>query len=317
MADHRAPGQVAVATPSPLPTPPPLFDAAREPDLVLRPRWWLVALAVAAMAAGVVALAKLSYDTESLDPRVPLLAAYSAVIAVVMVRARIAVTSGVMTRRTWRRWSAVSLDELRSVEIRRARLLKQEGPIRNVAVVEDRWGRRIKLKPVLWSGGARALLAMLDARVRALDTPVDDRTRTTLTRAGAAWSGALPGWASARPLPWETWPSGDGTPVPPDSATAQGKPSTVAITRLLWQRRKGDGRPKLKPGQLVAVLAAMGVGLGAIVFVGNAGTKAIRAEHCAAARHLWGTAAEVPQTEAPVSLVYARIGVAASPGTEG
>jgi hypothetical protein len=287
---------VPAATTVPLGPPPALrFDPSQLADVVLRPRLTVALLAILVAVAGPAGLVWLDYNAAIFDPRTLLVGLYGIALLVITVRARIVVADRIMWRRSFNRYRPVSLDALRSVELTRARYLKQQGvlPV-SMLRLSDRYGRRGSLKPVLWTGGARRLLAVVEGCVRAQGITVDATTARRLARASTEWSAEVPAWAyhPARP---------DDRPLAPAPATTP-KPSTF------WIRRNPDGTTKkAQPQLLIPMVGLMVVMLPVMVVAGRAGTNAIRSARCNSARPLWTDAPDFPGGDPPISSVAQRL----------
>ena len=269
--------------------PPDLrFDPARTPQLTLRPRP-LPALAGMAGAVGAVAgLLWLDYRAAFFDPRTLVFALYAAIATGVIIRARVVLIDGVMWQRRFNRYRPVSLDHLAHVEFTRARYSKREGllPIGVLRVI-DIYGRQTALKPALWSGGGRQLLATIKVAAQAQALVLDDTTTNRLAARVPDFTPDIPSWAynTAR----STAP-----------AAASVRPTRTA-------------RPQL----LIPVIAVIALLVPAMIVLGRAGTAAIRSARCSSSRALWSNAPDFPSGDSAVLSMAQRLAPAVVSGRTG
>ena len=265
------------------PIAPPLrYDPLAQRDLILRPHPVLRVVSVVGPAALTAWLLKVSWDEAAIDPRVLLLPAQFLLLVVIVLRAQVVVAGGALWRRSFRRYAGIDLGALDAVELRRARYLKQEGLVRTMLHVQDRSGRTLALKPALWSGGARPLLAGLGSLARQQGVVLDQRTSEAVDRAQADLQ-STPAWVANVGLR----PDGPATePLPASS---------------FWLRRDEHGRPKKgQPQWLVILPIILGLVFGGALYGSRVATDRLRSARCDRSRHLWeGTQSGSPS---PVSL---------------
>jgi hypothetical protein len=278
-------------------------------ELSMRPRPLLLALLCAGAAGAPVGLVWASYSAARFDGRIPFVALELLVVAFFALRARYVVADRTLWRRgvsSPRTARGVRLDRLASVEMGRARYLKNQGVMRTRLVVADDEGRQIALKPALWHRGARPLMALLDICARSQGLTLDDRTAEHLSTAGQAFGQDVPAWAyhgAARaggPVgPESDGAAGSGGPAGSDGAGTPAAPSSF------WTRRDADGRLKKAQWQrLPVVFAILAAAIPVVFFTAKVGTDAVRSARCASERHLWGPSAAVGATATSwVSLV--------------
>lgn len=275
---HEPTAPAAGGEPAPLPPWPPLrFDPSRQPDLVLHPRRGLVVTGLVLSAAFIALMLKLSYDSATFDPRIALLPLYAVGLGVAGFRGRIVVSGGVLWRRRFGSPAGVDLRELQVIRIGRARFFRREGFIRTILRVEDRHGRAVSMKPVLWAGGSSVLLAGLAGAARAQGVTLDDRTRKAVERASARAGDAPMAWAYR---------------LGPASAAAGGadpeREPPAPARSTLWTRRDEHGvARKVQLQRLVPMLLVAVLMIPATIVVGNAGTRKVRSLRCRNDRRLW------------------------------
>ena len=252
-------------------------------DMVFRPRFGLRFLTVLVGIGAPAGFLASSYQQLDFDPRVLLIAVYGALVICGVLRARIAVGNGQLNRRMLFGRRLVALDSLGVVQIARSRYLRRQGilPTR-LAVVADRSGQAVSLKPALWQRGAGPLLATLAVCCRAQGLTIDESTEKLLGRARDAWSNEVPGWAY-RPGGEPRLP----VPLPP-------RRMAVLFDRFLTARDEYGHPKKYQWRRLIAILGVLGLVVPTMLFVSRAGTSAIRAARCGSASSLWANAPDFP-----------------------
>ncbi|HEX2850170.1 MAG TPA: hypothetical protein VHN98_06445 [Acidimicrobiales bacterium] len=254
-------------------------------DFALRPRSGLVAALILAAVGLPIGLFKLEYDAALFDGRVLLIALYALVVVPIVLTVRIVVGESRAWRRIGRRpTTAVALDALAHVSLRRGLGPGQRVPTVRLRVV-DRDGNRLEMTPSLWTGGARRLLATIDAAARAQGLEVDDTTRAHLAAASSGATTGVPAWAYRAPLRLtvDVLPGGFTSP-----------------------------RQRVAPrATLVVSVAVLVVAIPTVLFATAKGTAAIRSSRCASERAAWTAA---PDVETPaVDLQAWAGGVAMAP----
>jgi hypothetical protein len=279
-----------------LPAPEVQFHKGVHPDLVLRPRVGLILLTLAVGIGMPVTIFKLSYDQGFFDPRVVLVVLYGLLYSVLVIRARIVVSDGTLWRRAVKRYRPLSLDRLASVEFSRNRYNKNEGLLpTGVLRLADCYGRRMRLKPSLWIGGAKHLVAVVDACARSQGIALDERTDQRLSRSSGRIAHQVPAWAYGC-----TSPRGGVQPDP----TVTTRPAASTF----WTRRNADGKPKRFQAQrLIPMIAATALMLPGYVALARVGTHAVRSARCSSARRLWTNAPDFPSDGVPPSQVAATL----------
>lgn len=243
---------------------------------VVRPRLIFLSAAVGVWLGGLVFLAKLQWDAAYFDPRMPYLAIVGLFTILGAMRAKLVIGDATLNRRRL----TVALDRLASVEVRRAKFLKQEGWFRTLAVVTDRDGNKITFKPVFWRHSASDVLAVVQVCARAQGLTLDERTRGALVKASERRSASMPAWA------YRTKPAAPDEVV----TVASPKPS-------FWTKRNADGSDKkFQPQRLLALAGAAVVFVPTMLFVGRVGTHTVRSLKCADSRAAWTEAPEVRTT---------------------
>jgi hypothetical protein len=243
---------------------------------VVRPRPFFFLLLVLVWFGSLAFMLTLEWDVAQFDPRVAYFGAMGVFGIVASLRAKLVITDGTLRRGR----TTVSLERLASVEISRAKFLKQQGWVRTIASFSDRDGNAVSFKPLLWRRGAADVRAIVQACARRQDVELDEKTRDRLAHAAANRSVTIPVWALRK----RPEASGDAVAGP------------VAKSSF-WTRRAGDGsEKKFQPQRLLVMLGAAAVFFPAMIVVRDVGTSAVRSLKCSDSRELWTQATEFTST---------------------